>query len=160
MIPGGLWTYGLLAALAIALVVAAFTDIRWRRIGNRLNAAVALGAPFFWWSTALPLWPGAAFQLAFAGIMLLLLAALFAIGGMGGGDVKLLTALALWLPWEPFLKLLVMMALLGGVLTAVLACWTRLAGNKAKLEIPYGVAIASAGLWVIASSYGPAGSWR
>ena len=33
--------YGLLAALAIALLVAAFTDLRSRRIGNWLTGAVA-----------------------------------------------------------------------------------------------------------------------
>ena len=35
--------YVLLAALAIALVVAAFTDFRSRTIYNWLNAAIALG---------------------------------------------------------------------------------------------------------------------
>ncbi|MBS1239980.1 MAG: peptidase [Proteobacteria bacterium] len=43
--------YVLLAALAIALLVAAFTDIRSRQIANWLNGAIALGAPLFWWAS-------------------------------------------------------------------------------------------------------------
>jgi prepilin peptidase CpaA len=46
-------SYGLLIALAIALVVAAFTDIRRRQIDNWLNGAIALGAPLFWWASGL-----------------------------------------------------------------------------------------------------------
>ena len=126
--------YGLLAALAIALLVAAFTDIRWRRIGNPLTAGVALAAPLFWYATGLSLWPGVALQVGFAAIMFMLLAALFAMRAMGGGDVKLLTALALWLPWQPFLKLLIMMALLGGLLTVVLFAGARLLHRARRLR--------------------------
>ena len=45
---GSLFSYGLLAALAIALLVAAFTDWRRRQIDNKLTAAIALTAPLFW----------------------------------------------------------------------------------------------------------------
>ena len=141
--------YALLAGLAIALLAAAFTDIRRRRIDNRLTAAVAVAAPLFWWATGVALWPGAAFRFGFALTMLMLLAALFAIRAMGGGDVKLLTGLALWLPWQPFLQLVVLMSLFGGVLTLVFAAAWRLRGRPGALEIPYGVAIAAAGLWVV-----------
>ena len=58
--------YGLLAALAIALLVAAFTDLRSRQIDNWLNAAIALGAPLFWWASGLSLWPDVALQLGVA----------------------------------------------------------------------------------------------
>jgi prepilin peptidase CpaA len=133
--------YGLLAALAIALLVAAFTDLRSRRIGNWLNGGIALAAPLFWWASGLTLWPDIALQLGIAFGTFAVLAGLFAIGAMGGGDVKLLTALALWIEPMPFLKLLVLMALLGGV-----------------LAIPYGVAIAMAGLWVLGTNYLPAGT--
>jgi prepilin peptidase CpaA len=54
--------YVLLAALAIALVVAAVTDIRRRQIDNWLNAAIALTAPLYWWASDLGLWPGVAWQ--------------------------------------------------------------------------------------------------
>ncbi len=148
--------YGLLIALAIALLVAAFSDIRSRKIGNWLNGGIALAAPLFWWASGLDLWPDIAIQLGTAFGAFLVLAALFYFGQMGGGDVKLLSALALWIaPW-PFLKLVVMMALIGGVLTIVLAAWHLLRRQREKLAIPYGVAIAIAGLWTLSTSYLPA----
>ena len=88
-------SYGLLIALAIALLFAAFTDIRRRQIDNWLNLAIALGAPVFWWSQGLALWPDIAIQLGVAAGAFAIFAALFAFKVMGGGDVKLLTALAL-----------------------------------------------------------------
>jgi prepilin peptidase CpaA len=150
--------YGLLAALAIALLVAAFTDWRSRRIGNWLNGGIAAAAPLFWWSSWLELWPDIALQLGVALGTLGVLAVLFALGAMGGGDVKLLAALALWIAPAPFLKLVVMMALLGGVLTIVFCAWHVMRRQRDKLAIPYGVAIAMAGLWVLGTNYLPAGT--
>lgn len=149
----GPWiVYGLAGGLAIALAVAAFTDIRRRQIDNWLNAAIAASAPLFWWATGLSLWPGVAMQLALALATFAVLAGLFAIRAMGGGDVKLLTALALWLPALAFARLLMVMALAGGVLTIVLGLWHITRRNTHKLKIPYGVAIAVAGLWTLAGN--------
>ena len=148
--------YGLLAALAIALLVAAFTDLRSRYIGNWLTGAIALGAPLFWWASGLALWPGVALQLGVALGTFAVLAVLFAIRAMGGGDVKLLTALALWIEPALFLNLILMMALLGGVLTIVFGAWHVMRRQRDKLAIPYGVAIAMAGLWVLGTAYLPA----
>ena len=145
--------YGLLAALAIALLVAAFTDLRSRRIANWLNAAIALGAPLFWWASGLTLWPGIALQLGVALASFAILCGLFAIRAMGGGDVKLLTALALWIAPSLFLKLIVLMSLIGGLLTVLFAAWHLARKRRDKLAIPYGVAIAMAGLWVIGTDY-------
>jgi prepilin peptidase CpaA len=155
--------YGLVGALAIALLVAAFTDIRRRQIDNWLNAAVAAGAPLFWWATGLSLWPGVALQLAVAMVTFLVLAGLFALRAMGGGDVKLLTALALWMPALLFLKLLVIMAIAGGILTMAFSMWHITRRRKDQLKIPYGIAIASAGIWIItttnwATLYAPSAS--
>ena len=153
--------YGLLAALAIALLVAAVTDLRSRSIGNWLNAAIALVAPLFWWASDIPLWAdpmvqtSVVTQLGVALVTFGVLAALFALGAMGGGDVKLLTALALWITPLLFLKLLVVMALLGGVLTIGFGAWHVMRRRRDKLAIPYGVAIAMAGLWVVGTGYLP-----
>ena len=145
----------LLAGLAAALLVAASTDIRRREIDNTLTAAIALTAPLFWWASALPLWPDIAWQVGVALIALAALTALFATGLMGGGDVKLLVALALWIQPLWFLRLLMVMALAGGVLTLAMALWHFAPHRKAlrsasKLQVPYGVAISAAGLWVLA----------
>lgn len=148
--------YGLLIALAIALLVAAFTDIRRRQIDNWLNAGIALGAPLFWWSGGLSLWPDVVMQLGVALAAFAILAGMFALRMMGGGDVKLLTALALWIKPEWFLELLILMALLGGVLTIVMGAWHVMRRQRDRLAIPYGVAISAAGLWVIGFHYLPA----
>src|SRR5215212_119029 len=144
---GEFLAYGLLAGLAIALLAAALSDLRTRLIHNRLTFGIAAAAPAFWWASGLALWPGVAAQLALGLAAFAVLAGLFALRAMGGGDVKLLTALALWLPWQPFLKLIVIMALLGGALTIVCLAWHKLARRGGKLEVPYGVAISGAGLW-------------
>lgn len=147
--------YGLLGGLAIALAVAAATDIHRRQIDNWLNLVIALTAPAFWWATGLSLWPAVAMQLGVALIAFSILCGMFALRIMGGGDVKLLTALALWLPWQPFMQLLLIMSLIGGVLTVVLGAWHVMRRQRDKLKIPYGVAIASAGLLVIVMNYLP-----
>ena len=147
--------YGLLAALAIALLIAGFTDLRSRQIGNWLTGAIALSAPLFWWASGLSLWPDVALQIGVALAAFAVLAGLFAMRAMGGGDVKLLTALALWIEPVWFVKLVVMMALLGGVLTLVFGAWHIARRRKDRLAIPYGVAIATAGLWVLSAHYWP-----
>ena len=60
------FTEFLLVALAIILVVAAVIDVRTFTISNGLNLTVALMAPLYWWSIALPLWPDAAIQVGVA----------------------------------------------------------------------------------------------
>lgn len=147
--------YLLLGGLAIALLVAAFTDIRRRQIDNWLNIAIAAAAPLFWWANGLTLWPGVAWQLGIAALTFAVTAALFAIRAMGGGDVKLLTALALWIQPLWFLRLVVVMAIAGGVLTLVLGAWHVMRRQRERLAVPYGVAISGAGLWVIAAQYLP-----
>ncbi|MET0365343.1 MAG: prepilin peptidase [Sphingobium sp.] len=143
----------LLILLAAMLVWAAITDLRARIISNGLNAAIALIAPLYWWSMGLSPWPDMALQLALCAGVFAVFATLFAMGMMGGGDVKMLAALTLWLPAGALMSLLVLMALLGGVLTVVTLVhhrWTRRIG---AVEVPYGVAIALAGLWVIGEPY-------
>jgi prepilin peptidase CpaA len=149
---GGLSTL-LVALLAAGLVVAVVTDWRSREIPNWLNAAIALGAVPFWWTTGEMLWPGVAIHLGVAAAVFAVFALAFVIGQMGGGDVKLLGALALWLPWPAVVQLLVIMSIAGGVLTLALAIPHRLAKRTAALEIPYGIAIAFAGFWLIGERF-------
>lgn len=142
-------TYGLLAALAIGLLTAAFTDLRRRQIDNWLNAAIALAAPAFWWASGLALWPGVAFQLGLGLAAFVVLAGLFALRVMGGGDVKLLAALALWVRPDHFLWLVVVMSLLGGVLTIIFGAWHVARRQSGRIAIPYGVAICAAALLTV-----------
>jgi prepilin peptidase CpaA len=147
--------YGLLAALAIALLVAAFTDFRHRTISNWLSGGIAIAAPLFWWANGLSLWPDVAWQLGVATATFAVLAGLFALRVMGGGDVKLLTALALWIEPFAFLELLIIMALAGGVITILFGAWHLARRQRDKIAVPYGMAIAFAGLWVLGTNYWP-----
>jgi len=82
-----------------------------------------------------------------------LLAGAFYIGMMGGGDVKLAAALALWFPPGGTAKFLVLMSIAGGVLTLLVLGIHRLRGREGKPEIPYGVAIAFGGLAILTQRF-------
>lgn len=129
-----IFNYVLLGGLAIALLVAAFTDLKSRTIGNNLNLAIAAGAPLFWWASGVSLWPGVAIQLGMAVATFAVCCLFFAIRQMGGGDVKLLTALALWFPPTNFFGLVLIMAMVGWVLTLAMGIWgvahSRVVGGK------------------------------
>ncbi|HXH53241.1 MAG TPA: prepilin peptidase [Sphingomicrobium sp.] len=149
----GVTQIALLALLALLLIAAAAIDVRTYTISNRLNLAVALLAPLYWWSIGLPLWPEAALQVAIAAGVFALLAAAFFVGMMGGGDVKLAAALALWFPPGSTLRFLVIMSIAGGVLTLVMLVLHRVRRRPGRPEIPYGVAIAIGGLAILAQRF-------
>ena len=143
----------LVAILAAMLIVAAAGDLRTRTIPNWLNGAIALGAIPFWAASGMTLWPEIALQIGIAAAVFGLFAIAFRFGAMGGGDVKMVAAIALWLSAEAVLKLLVIMSLAGGVLTVVMLVRHRLAKSGKELEIPYGVAIAFGGFWLIGERF-------
>jgi prepilin peptidase CpaA len=145
----GAFTEILLGILALLLVVAAVIDVRTFTISNRLNLGVALMAPLYWWSAHLPLWPDIGIQVAIAAGVFALLAVAFYAGMMGGGDVKLAAALALWFSPQSTLRFLVFMSIAGGVLTLVVVSLHRLKKKPGKPEVPYGVAIAVGGLLIL-----------
>ena len=148
-----LFTDLLLLALAVTLIVAAVIDVRTFTISNRLNLAVALSAPVYWLSVSLAPLPGMAVQLAAGGIVFAILAGAFFIGMMGGGDVKLAAALALWLPPAGTFKFLVFMSVAGGLLTLGILIVHRMRRREGRPQIPYGVAIAAGGVAVLAEVF-------
>ena len=152
----------LLILLAIILIVAAVIDVRTFTISNRINAAIALLAPIYWWSEQLPIWPNMALQIGVALAVFALLAVTFYIGMMGGGDVKLAAALALWFSPASTVKFLIMMSIAGGALTAIVLIAHKLKPGRirnsdgettGKAEVPYGVAIAFGALWILAQRF-------
>ena len=146
---GELFATFLLAALGLLLVSAGIQDARTREIANWKNAAIALLAPLWWWATGLAIWPDMAIQIGVALLVFAFFAGAFALGQMGGGDVKMIGAIALWLPPMQLLWLIVLMSLLGGALTLLLVVEKMVRRHERLLEIPYGVAIAIAGLIVL-----------
>jgi prepilin peptidase CpaA len=149
----GAFTQLLVIGLAALLVVAAVIDVRTFTISNRLTLAVALLAPLYWLSIALAPWPGIAIQVAAAAVVFVLMAGAFYAGMMGGGDVKLAAALALWFPPAATIQFIVLMSLAGGVLTIGLVVWHRAKRREGRPESPYGVAIAVGGLAILAQPY-------
>lgn len=136
----------LLAVLAGLLLSCAIEDLRQRTIANWKNAVIALMAPLWWWTQATPLWPDLALQLGVAlGVTALFFGA-FVIGQMGGGDLKLIGALGLWLAPLPLLQLLMLMSIIGAAVTLVAFAAHHLRRRPGRSETPYGVAIALAGL--------------
>ena len=111
-------------------------------------------------------------SLIVAAILFLLLLAVYARGAIGGGDVKLLVALAVGLPLTGVVQLLAVTALAGGVLALAHLVMRNLpypklapAGSSLARRVyaverwrhlrhaplPYGVAIACGGIWTILS---------
>ena len=145
----GAFTEILLGLLAIMLIYAAVVDVRTFTISNRLNLGIALLAPVSWLSVGMPLWPDAAIHVAVAAGVFALLAVAFYAGMMGGGDVKLAAALALWFSPVTTVNFLIWMSIGGGVLTAVVLVLHRMKKKPGKPEVPYGVAIAFGGLVIL-----------
>ena len=143
----------LVAILAAMLIVVAAGDLRNRLIPNWLNLAIALTAIPFWWLSGYALWPDIAIQIGLAAGLFMFFAIIFHLGMMGGGDVKLLAVLGLWLPLASMVKLLVIMSIAGGVLTLVMLARKWRASSEEKTEVPYGVAIAFAGMWLIGERF-------
>lgn len=102
------------ATAILVAVVAAVLDVRTRRIPNvlTLGAAVA-GLLFHAFTSGLD---GAAASLGGWLVGGLLFLPFFVLGGMGGGDVKLLAALGAWLGAIDVVWLAVYSGLAGGVL--------------------------------------------
>jgi prepilin peptidase CpaA len=141
--------------LAGLLLAAGLEDVHRREIDNRTNLTIALLAPLWWWANHLALWPDVAMQAAVAAAVFALFVGAFAAGWMGGGDVKMIGALALWLPLGGLVQMLMMMSIAGGAVTLALLIesrWRATAGpsrgaaDAMPIEVPYGVAIAIAGL--------------
>jgi len=135
-------------------IVAAYGDVKTFRIPNVLVAAVVLlGITRLFVIGD----PSAALSTVAASIPLLVIGfVLFTLGFVGAGDVKLITATALLIGYNNLLSFLLFTGICGAVISfAVLVIHKYLplyAGPrvtvllpKARLTVPYGVAIATAG---------------
>ena len=99
------------------------------------------------------MWSDVAVQVGVAAGVFALLAVAFFAGMMGGGDVKLAAALALWFSPASTVRFLVIMSIAGGVLTLLVVGVHRLRGKSGRPEIPYGVAIAFGGLAILTQRF-------
>ena len=153
-----------LALVAALLVGAGAQDLRSMQIANGFSLAIA-GLFVVWASVGL-----AAGQMSLEGLALSLGCAVavfgagavaFALGALGGGDVKLLAAISLFAGPLRLPGLLIITAIAGGVLGLAILAGAPIgrpavagAGTlrtRLRAGLPYGPAIAAGGLWVAAS---------
>lgn len=130
----------LTASLSLTLVWTMVTDIRHRIIPNWVVLVVIALAPAMWFISDLALWPDIVVRLLLASLCFAIFAAIFATGKMGGGDVKLISALSLWFAPQDLIWFLITMSLIGGGLSLVMLGHARLR-HQPTPDVPYGVAI-------------------
>ena len=153
-----------LLVFPLLMAFAASSDLLTMRISNRVVLLTIFG--FF----ALALVVGLPLEvigthLACAGIVLVVAFSFFAFGWIGGGDAKLAAATTLWLGFGSMLPYVVYASLLGGALTLIILAarrWPlpeRLRAitwldrlHNSKSGVPYGIALAAAGLLVYPDS--------
>jgi prepilin peptidase CpaA len=140
--------YLTLGGLAIALLVSIYTDIRYRLIFNKITLSIALAAPLYWYATGGFTPAEIGIHLLTAGITFGFFAIAFHFGAMGGGDVKLFAALALWFSWTEVLRLVLYASVIGALVTIIFLIIHKLKQQDGRVRVPYGVAISIAGLWV------------
>lgn len=151
-----------LTAFAGLLVWAAWSDLRDYIIPNRICLAIAALYPAHIAATgAIEIVPGG---LIAAAVTFIAGFAVFVFRIAGGGDVKLMTVVALWAGPTRIVEFLVMTALAGGLLAAFLAAraWRQHAESMPDgsaglrllairdTKVPYGAAIALGGLYIAA----------
>jgi prepilin peptidase CpaA len=152
----------------VLLLYVATLDIATRLIRNEICLALALLGIASQFASPMQV----AESLIAATILLLLLLVIYQRGWIGGGDVKLLVALAVGLPMMGVMQLLTITALAGGILALVhlmmrILPYPRLAPAGSSFvrrvyaverwrhlrhaPLPYGVAIACGGIWTVFS---------
>lgn len=133
-------------------------------IPNWLNLAVFALYPLFVWLSPVPIeWTGACYAFL---LFFMICLGIYALGLMGGGDIKLLLASSVWFGWNiNLLYFIVYTAMAGGVLSMLLlvvrplcaGVATKRAASGAAFPrvfvvgqpVPYGIAIAIAFLFVM-----------
>src|ERR1700681_2127415 len=154
----------ILGLFPAAMIFAAASDLVTMTISNRLSIALFLA---FFAGAALigmPL-PDMGRHMIASAVVLVFAFGFFARGWIGGGDAKLAAATALWLGFAHLLDYLLVAGVIGGVLTLLILELRRLplpavlAGkpwiarlHDVKTGIPYGIALALAGLAVYPDS--------
>lgn len=148
----------------LAMALAASSDLLTMRISNKLVLFLVLGFGIVALAVNLPL-QQFGMHIACALLVLAVGFGLFAMRWIGGGDAKLAAATTLWLGFGLTLPYLVYAALLGGVLTlSILALrnlpltpflarytWLERLHDR-KQGVPYGIALALAGMLVYTNS--------
>ena len=136
----------LTAAFAGLLAAAAISDWRSRVIANFIS--IVISALFFVGAVI-----GSQTELVNSALGFCLGATigigLFIANVWGGGDAKLLASVALYLGLNKMFSLLLAMSLVGGVMALVFLMIPSLRSDAKNRGLPYGVAIATGGLFIV-----------
>lgn len=149
----------ILVIFPFCMVFAAVSDMLSMTIANRVPVLLVLAFAVIAPLTGMG-WSVYGLHFAAGAVVLCVTFGLFAVGGMGGGDAKLLAATAVWMGFGfHLLQYLVFASIIGGVLTLLLMRFrnspvsTLTATNPFlrhfsddRAGIPYGVALGIAGL--------------
>ena len=144
--------------------MAAASDLFTMTLPNRLVLALVLF--FFMMAPLVGLgWSDVGLHVALALLALAGTCSLFSFGWMGGGDVKLFAATCLWLKPETLISYSVYAGLIGMALALALVLWRKMPLpamlssqdwmvrlHSPKEGVPYGIALAAAGLLVYPQS--------
>ncbi len=108
--------------LSIVLIVAAVIDGLYLKVPNKITFPLILGG----WTWSLCSGGASAFGWSVLGtfVGLALLYFLHAVGGMGGGDVKLLGAIGAWVYTEHVWNIFVATTIVGAVMAVAMVAWT------------------------------------
>lgn len=138
--------------IAILLGLAASVEDLWRRnISNWIPLSALIAG--FAWHVSQTGWRGAGVAAMGAGSGFLVFLVFYLLGGMGGGDVKLMAGFGSLLGPGRLLEAALWTAILGAVLAVVvlgvsaLRQWIRKEGKGKPVSIPYAPAI-TAGVWL------------
>lgn len=116
-----LWLF--LSGIAVFTLTAAILDLRYRRIPNALSVAGLIVGILFRGTTDGFAGLGdaaGAFVIGFGALLIL-----WVIGGGGGGDVKLMGALSVWLGCRQTVQVLILSAVIAFVFTTVRSMFRR-----------------------------------
>ncbi len=154
----------LLLIFPALMAFAAASDLLTMTIPNRLSLAVVAAFAVFAVVAGLS-WDAVLWHVAAGALVLAVCFVMFALGWIGGGDAKLVSAVALWLGFATLLEYLLIASAAGGVLTIALLAlrglplpgfalgWTWLARlHDRKTGVPYGIALAGAAMLVYPNS--------
>ena len=134
MMPPFSNSYSLAGGACFALAGAA-CDLRWRRIPNRLTGAaflIAVGG------NAVSGGPHGLLDSLAAGLLAgAVFAVMFFMGGMGGGDVKLMAAIAAFSGLGRLAELLLYTALAGGVFALGVAAYRGAVGSTMRRMVAW-----------------------
>jgi len=110
-------------AFIFLVTLAVLSDLSRLRIPNWISAAL-VALFFVFYATSVNKWPDVGLHALVAGAVFAGSFAMFAAGWMGAGDVKLLTAVALWAGPEKALALLFITSITGAAMAVIILAGT------------------------------------